>query len=70
MRVRFSSTEKFTCYSGIRSQHETEALLNYSRFDMYYNNLNESKNVLNFYYIFRLNDHIYFSNHFKKKRNL
>ena len=46
IRARYSSTEKFTCYSGIRSQHETEALLNYSRFDMFYNNLNNSKNVI------------------------
>jgi hypothetical protein len=40
-RLRFVSTKPFTCYNGIKSQHESEALINYSKFNCFYQNLNE-----------------------------
>ncbi len=44
-RVRFLSTKQFSCYSGIRSQHESEALLNYSKYNGFYASLEENKYV-------------------------
>lgn len=40
-RLRFLSTRPFTCYNGIKSQHESEAILNYSKFNLFYENLNQ-----------------------------
>ncbi len=36
VRLRFLSTRPFTCYSGIKSNHESEAILNYSKFNGFY----------------------------------
>lgn len=44
-RLRFLSTVPFSCYSGIKSQHESEAILNYSKFNMFYKNLEACKFV-------------------------
>ena len=39
-RLRFLSTKPFSCNSGVKSQHESEAISNYAYFKSFYSNLN------------------------------
>ena len=38
-RLRFLSSRTFSCNMAIKSQHESEAILNYSKFTTFYSNL-------------------------------
>lgn len=44
-RMRFLSKKPFSCNSGVKSQHESEAISNYSVFKSFYSNLDKSKFV-------------------------
>lgn len=44
-RVRFMSKRPFSCYNAIKSQHESDAILNYSKFNLFYHNLAKHKLV-------------------------
>ena len=44
-RLRFLSKKQFSCNSLVKSQHESEAISNYSVFKSFYTNLDKSKFV-------------------------
>jgi hypothetical protein len=41
-RMRFLSKTPFACYSGIKSQQESEAVLNFAKFNSFYKNLSDA----------------------------
>ena len=44
-RLRFLSKMPFSCYSGIKSQQESEAILNFSKFNSFFKHLEATKDV-------------------------
>ena len=44
-RLRFLSIHPFSCNNGIKSQQESEAILNFSKFNKFYENLNTTNQV-------------------------
>lgn len=44
-RCRFLSTKPFSCNTGIKSSHESEAMTNYANFRSFYTNLESCKLV-------------------------
>lgn len=44
-RCRFLSTKPFSCNTGIKSSHESEAMTNYASFRFFYTHLESSKFV-------------------------
>lgn len=52
-RLRFLSSKTFSCNMAIKSQHESEAILNYSKFNTFYPNLNQHINVGTFFILIK-----------------
>jgi hypothetical protein len=51
-RLRFLSIHPFSCNNGIKSQQESEAILNFSKFNKFYENLNAANQVSSYFRLF------------------
>jgi hypothetical protein len=44
-KLRIISTKEFSCCNNVKSQHESEAILNFSKFNGFYDSLNQHELV-------------------------